>query len=317
MAEERSEKQTIRSLWVEEVKSVAEHYPDSDVPWYLTLSGSEGKDIKLLIKEGLISLTEVNSIVEKDQHKIVAVENNNIAIAKLQRQFMGLKIKEVDFRSLIRGDSTFHWPQGQDEKYCRAHVVNLDLNDPLQGTKENDSINFPVLSWIRKLCQLHEKSPRKDWTLCLTLHGEIVWPDEVNEWIKQFLAENLNRECAFAQSCREFLGDVLFSQVTNCATVDFTTLDRAGQQKIIMIMVPKIITNLVHNTGWHVLTERNLRYGEDEEHAPMVTWIVKFTWSGQASAQPDALYRSALRDIFTGAGIVTDSGEIEQQSIER
>ena len=25
----------------------------------------------------------------------------------------------------------FSWPQGEDEKYCRAHIVNLDLNNPL------------------------------------------------------------------------------------------------------------------------------------------------------------------------------------------
>ena len=187
MNEERAEKLTIRSLWLEEVKSIAKQYPDSEVPWYLTLSGAEGRDIKLLIDEGLISLTEVGSIDEKDRHKVVAVENNNAAILQLQKKFVGLRIKEAPFQSLIRGDGIFSWPEGKDEKYCRAHIVNLDLNNPLKGIPDNGSVKFPILAWIRKLCEIHAKSPRNDWTLCLTLHGEVVWPKEVNWWMKQFL----------------------------------------------------------------------------------------------------------------------------------
>ena len=111
MAEDRLEKRTIRSLWLDEVKEVARQFPESEVPWYLTLSGAEGRDIQLVIDEGLLSLTEVNSIAEKDQGKIVAVEQNNLAIATLQRKFIGLRIKEVPFHSLIRGEELFKWPE--------------------------------------------------------------------------------------------------------------------------------------------------------------------------------------------------------------
>ena len=93
MNQERAEKLAIRALWLEEVKSIAEQYPDSEVPWYLTLSGAEGRDIKLLIDEGLISLTEVGSIVEKDQHKVVAVENNNESVLQLQKKVRRIKNK--------------------------------------------------------------------------------------------------------------------------------------------------------------------------------------------------------------------------------
>jgi len=64
MQENRPEKQKMRSLWLEKVKDVAKNYPDSSIPWYLTLPGSEGHDIKLHIDEGLINVTEVNSIAE-------------------------------------------------------------------------------------------------------------------------------------------------------------------------------------------------------------------------------------------------------------
>ena len=311
MAEDRPEKRTVRSIWVEQVKTVAEQFPDSKEPWYLTLSGAEGRDIQVIIEEGLISLTEVNSIAEEDQYKIIAVERNNRAIAKLQRKFIGLRIKEVDFRNLIRGEGQFSWPLGEDIKVCRARVVNLDLNSPLKAQRTERKVVFPVLEWIRKLCQIHAHPPQTDWTLCLTLHGEIVWPEDVNQWTKDFLSENLRREALFERSCKDFFGEKLFNLATRDIDTNFLDLDWEEQQKFIMVLVPKIISRLVHNEGWRVQTERNLRYG-GKDRAPMVTWIVKFTWDENAAATPDALYRTALHNIFAGTGVVTDAGNIEE-----
>lgn len=313
MSAERVEKKAIRTLWLSVIREVAAQYPETEVPWYLTLSGAEARDVQLLIDEGLIALTEVHSIREKDQHKVVAVENNNQAILELQKKLPGLKIKKAQFQELIRGEKIFSWPDGDDEKYCRAHVINLDLNAPFRGTICSEDVVFPVLHWVKKLCQLHSKPPRYDWTLCLTLHGEVVWPEEVNTWIKNFLLENLRREPEFAAACREFLGEELVTLVTGGAAIDFRNLDRAEQQKVIMVMVPKMIAKLVHIEGWEVSTQHNLSYGQ-EECAPMVTWIVRFTWSAEKSSQPDALYRAALRDIFSGTGVIKDDGKIEIKS---
>ena len=310
MSEDRAEKRAVRSLWVSAVESAAMQHPNSEVPWYLTLPGGEGRDIQLLIQKGLISLTEVNSIAESDQNRIVAVEKNSRAIANLQKLYTGLRILQVDIQALVRGLSDYRWPDGRDIEYCRAHVVNLDLNESFRGEMDNMEVSFPVLTWVHKFCRLHQRPPQMDWTLCLTLHGKLTWNDGVSEWTRQFLLDNLNRESQFAENCKRFLGDVLFSRITDCRVCDFRTLDRADQQKITMVMVPKFIANSVHNHGWHVYTERNLRY-VNERHAPMVTWMLKFTWSGHATSQPDAVYRSGLKDIFAGAGIVKDSGEIE------
>ena len=299
----------MRCIWVKEVGLVAEQYPDSDVPWYLTLCGQEGRDIALLIEKGLISQTEVHSIAEEDQGRIVAVENNNQAILKLQKRFAGLRIREVNFQDLTRGPGIFRWPDGDDEQFCRAHVVNLDLNQPLLGRMESNGPTFPVLSCVHKLCRLHERPPQLDWTLCLTLHGELVWPDEVNEWTRRFLAGNLRRDDCFRERCRSFLGECLFTRISTEETLVFKDLDRTSQQKVAMILVPKYLANSVHNLGWQVATERNLRYGAPC-HAPMVSWILKFRWSSQATAEPDAAYRQALNNILAGIGVVSDSGEI-------
>ncbi len=314
MACDRLEKRAIRNLWLERVKSIAEEYPNSEFPWYLTLSGGAGRDIQILIDEGLIDVTEVGSISEKDQDKIVAVESSSSAVLQLQQRFAGLKIREVAFQDLIGGNEQFSWPRSDDEPLCRAHIVNLDLNNPLKGIPENGDVIFPVISWIRKLCQLHAKPPRNDWTLCLTLHGEVVWPEEVKVWTKKFLEENLTRVPEFAQDCKEFFGRQLFGLVKDSDVLNFTTLDRTLQQKVIMVTVPKFITRLVHNDGWNVSTERNLRYGQDERHAPMVTWIFRFTWTEIGTATPDTLYKSALRGILSGAGEVTCCGQIELQT---
>jgi len=311
MAELRPEKMAIRHLWVDEVRRVVEEYPNSEVPWYLTLSGGEGQDIQLLIEEGLISTTEVDSIAQEDQHRIVAVERNSRAIADLQRRFAGLWIKEADFQNLVRGEGQFSWPQGEDYDVCRARVVNLDLNTPLKGRRDEGRIVFPVLEWIRKLCQVHSRPPRTDWTLLLTLHGEAVWPEEVNEWTQGFLLDNMGREPYFAESCRAFLGKELCAIVTQDDGTDWTELEREVQQRLIMVMVPKIISQLVHNQGWRVRTQRNLAYGGGDV-AGMTTWVLEFTSDEDAVATPDSLYRAALRDILEHAGVVDEDGTIHQ-----
>ncbi|MBN1188220.1 MAG: hypothetical protein JXA46_00555 [Dehalococcoidales bacterium] len=303
----------VRGLWVEEVKSIAKKNPDSEVPWYLTLSGAEGRDIQLIIDQGLIQLTEVNSISDVHQGKIVAVERNNQAILQLQKRFIGLRIKEVNFSELIRNDSNFTWPQGEDIKCCCAHIINLDLNTSLMARQENERIIFPVVEWIKKLCTI--RTPKfKKWVLCLTLHAQIDWSDEISEYMSSFLSENIGREPVFANYCKRLFGEELYSYLSQGVQTDFKQFNRTDQQKLIMVIVPKMISRLVHNDGWQVHTQNNLCYGS-EGHAPMATWIFEFTWNEKFSATPDAIYRSALRDIFSAIGTITQQGEIETSSI--
>ena len=312
MADGRMEKKTVRALWVDKVKAVARTHPNCNEPWFLTLSGAEGHDIQLLIEEGLVKLTEVNSIADKDKNKIVAVENSTVAVATLQRKFIGLRIKEVDFASLVRGEGFFSWPQGDDEVCCRAHVVNLDLDTPLKALNCDGSVVFPVVAWIKKLCLLHGRPQHTDWILCLTLHGEVIWTEDINQWTKTFLRENFQREPNFSKDCNNFFGPELYGIINGDDDIDFTRLESIDQQKFIMVIVPKLIANYVHNDGWYVHTEHCLRYGGDGSHAPMVTWIVRFAWDGTAADAPDSLYRTALNNILSGAGIVKKDGSIAQ-----
>ena len=114
MEEQRPQKDVVRGLCVKQVREAAEGDPNPTEPWYLTLAGAEGRDIQMLIDIDLIDLTEVGSIVDADQGKVVAVELNNEAILSLRRLFPGLKIREVPFQNLVKGVGQFSWPSGDE-----------------------------------------------------------------------------------------------------------------------------------------------------------------------------------------------------------
>jgi hypothetical protein len=310
MDEERPEKGTIRTLWIEEALQRSTEYPDDEGTLYLTLCGGEGREISLLAERGLIGRTEIGAINEADRHRVVAVESSSLNYAKLRRKFPGLKILEVPFQSIVRGEGPTRWPSGDDEQYCRARIINLDFNDPLKSKEEEDgAVVFPVIIWIEKLARLHAEIPRRDWSLCLTLNGGVVWSEAASIFTQHFLAENFTREERFANSCRRFLGEELFEQIRGRDPVSFTALSRTVQQQVLMAVVPKLITRTVHGQGWRIQTEKNLRYG-GPDHAPMVTWVVRFTWDPAGLATPDRIYRDGIASILQHAGVIEEDGNI-------
>jgi hypothetical protein len=58
----------------------------------------------------------------------------------------------------------------------------LDLNDSIKIDKPESGLSIPVIEWIKKFCLLH-KEEKLDWTLCLTLQGEISWDDVTNKQV--------------------------------------------------------------------------------------------------------------------------------------
>lgn len=311
MNQERTEKHTIRVFWLEEARQYMDRYPEDKEPLYLTLSGAEGHDVRLFAEHGLINLTETGAIAAEDQGKIIAVESSVQAVLQLQRQYTGLKIIEKNFQSLVRGTEYFSWPEGEERRYCRARIINLDLNSELQAKQQEGRIDFPVIAWIGKVAALHTAPSPRDWSLCLTLHGEINWNNEICRFAKEFLRDNFRREPSFAESCRNLFGATLYDDINTGSDIDFSTLLPRAQQQVLMVVVPKLITQRVQNQGWRIATERNLRYG-GEGKAPMVTWIVRFTWNADAIAAPDAAHRDALAGIFHFVGLIREDGQIEE-----
>lgn len=221
-----------------------------------------------------------------------------------------MKIVRTPIKDLLAGEGLTSWPQGDHVRLCRAKVVNLDLNSPLHAQEQEGSILFPVVIWVAKFAQLHVDPPL-DWSLCLTLHGELPWDSTVCRYAQNLLIENFEREPLFAESCKTHLGSELYKKINATDTVDFSSLPRVAKQQVLMALVPKLIAQQAQHQGWRIRTQQNLRYG-GEGRAPMVTWIVRFTRSTGVYATPNAAYRDALTSILCSTGQIRDDGELEE-----
>ncbi len=313
MANERPAKVAIRQLWLERAMLFNEQYPDDDdVPLYLTLSGAEARDIKLLVEHNIIRLTEIGAIAPEFQHRVVAIEQNPQAVLVLNKQFPGLKILQQNFGSFVKGNSLLSFPTNKDDVgYCCAKIINLDFQSSLELKKENGNIIFPIFNWIQKISLLHsQKKSQVNWCLCLTLNAAINQPEIIGEFVQGFLKENYRSSPDFEISCRNLLGDEIQNSIISDELLDLSEFTPEENQKILMIFVPKKISSIVHNQNWHVRTLWNLCYGGNEGHAPMVSWILSFEWDERAAATPQTVYRESLIQILASAGRIEDNGEI-------
>lgn len=308
MEEERPEKRAIRGLWLELLQQI--DHPNLEVPppLYLTLSGALGMDIEFLAARGLVKKTETGAVHQDHYHKFIAVESSPTAVLALQRKFPGLKILEVSFINLVRSASPTAWPTGEHKDLCRARVINLDVNAGLVAVEDQGQVVFPLLTVVRKLCQVHALPSQLDWHLLLTIDGRINWTESVGRAVQAFLAENFRREAEFARAARELLGQGLYEQVNANAVRDCGLLSAGEQQAILMLLVPKKIVQLVHDQGWRLVTLKNLRYGGTANRAAMVTWMLHFTWDPRATRTPDAVYRDSLKSVLSGAGNISEDG---------
>lgn len=314
---ERPEKQAVRNLWLEELRQFDTGPGEDDVPLYLTLPGAAGLDIKLLVDNDMIELTENGAISPRSMKRVVAIESDKLAAKTLQSKYPGLKIVEQNFASLVAGESLLSYPKGgsQEKKWCCARVVNLDLTSSLNAQLANGVAIFPVLIWIQKIAQLHASvKPEEDWCLCLTLNGNITWTPEVSAGIVEYLLQNFDRSEAFAASCRSHFGEVLYRAITEGLPLGASTLSAEEQQKLLMVFVPKKIGQLVYNQNWKVRTAWNLRYGGEPGVAPMVTWILKFAWDVRAALTPDVVYNDCLSMILTSSGHVSEVDGIQARN---
>ena len=310
MEADRPEKRTVRAIWTDKTVQYFERHRDDEGLFYLTLPGADGRDVQHLADRGIIALTEVGGIADESQGRFAAVENSVQAIGALQRRFPGLKIHEAPFQSLVRGDGLLRFPEGDDERLCRARVINLDLNSPLNIEERNGEFIFPTLMWVKKLGQIHAAPPRRTWNLYLTLHAEIIWPVNASQRIGELLSENFESVPEFGAASRTLLGDEIYNTLSRGNLIDFSSLNRKRQQELLMILVPKAIMTFLQDQHWKIDLPFNLRYGRSG-HAPMVTWIFEFGWDETASGNPNALYRDNLSRALEAAGQVNHEGEIQ------
>ena len=309
MSEERQEKDVMRRFWLEEARAYSEQYPEDRHPLFLTLPGPAAYDIRLLIDQGLLELTESGAVAEDQQFRIVCIERDGMAVAELNRQFPGMKIVEGRVEDVLAWQSGVVWPAPKDRLLFRARVVNLDLNNALVARPADGLLVFPVIEVIRKLLQLHATPQRLRWTLCLTLHGEIPWPGDVAESAQAFMRENLHRDSEFRGRATTALTQEFVDRLLAADTINFQDLKRVEQQRFLMVFVPKKVAQVVQNLGWRLVTKHNLRYGTPP-NAPMAAWILEFIPAASLIATPDTGYREALRGIFANFRQISSDGSL-------
>jgi hypothetical protein len=311
MAAQRPEKKAIRDLWVEEVRRADGDISNSDIPLYLTLPGRQGGDLRALVDAGLIELTETGAIAATNPIRVVAVESSIDAVVELNQTFPGLKILEHRLEDLLQGIGDLAWPSKANRRWFRAQVVNFDINSPLRAEVRQGQLVFPVLRMIEKVARLHAQEPCVDWTLCLTVHGELAWTDDADALICRFLANNFQQEEGFSNQARAVLGAEVHDAI--CDDPDNARLCRRSvddQQELLKVLVPKRIAHESHLHGWHVTTVENLRYGGADDKAPMVTWILRFRWDERASTEPHLVYREALSLSLQNQGYIDGRGRV-------
>jgi hypothetical protein len=315
MRENRPEKERMRQLWVDAV-GVADDIADphtTDPPLYLTLPGTHGLDIQRLIDAGLVQVAENGAIAPQDVWKVVAVERNNKASLALRERLRGLRVLNQDISGILASTGPLTWPRGDYQRWCRARVVNLDLNSSLRCELQHGGrVVFPTVNLVSKLAQLHLKPPALDWVLCLTLAARIEWSSDHCEMVQRFLRENFRSEEQFAADSRALLGEWLFDALMSEHPVDMTVLSGEKQQALLMVFVPKKIVREVHVQGWKILTTHNLRYGGSDSQR-MVSWLIQFIQEPRVDGEPGAVYSESLAAALAGVGTIDVDGEISSK----
>jgi len=311
MGTERAEKKTIREEWMKHIQICIEEADEEGIPLYLTLSGAEGIDIKKLIDEEILKLTKVGSIDQSLEDKVIAIESNTQAAAKLKKIYPGLNIINQNFSYLVGGNTLVNYPSKKLKKYCRSKIVNLDFDNSLSIDANGDTLFFRELNWVRKLCQIHLLEPVINWKLFLTFNATIDhWDDKILESIKNFLQDNFEREEEFKESCENFFEEELFEMITGEDKLDTENLSQVQKNKLMMIFVPKKLSQLVHNDGWSIDTEMNCHYGGENKTAPMVSWIFNFSWKPGNTDIPNQIYKECLLGILAKVVHIKDDGEL-------
>jgi hypothetical protein len=317
MAEDRPEKITMRDLWADVYERWSIEQPSEGPrahPRFLTMPGARAGDIRRLIDRGLVAVTENGAIAPDDLESIAAVEVDLTAYAALANQFPGMKIIRGSVDSALHSGSPTAWPPKKDRTLFRADIVNLDLNEPLKAEFQSSQLVFPLLRLVRKIAVLHTEPTHSNWTLCLTLHGEVLWDARARKAVCEFLAENCKREAAFKGAMTMLLGSDMADAIVEKRSDDLRLDDVVAQQTLLMVCVPKRILSDVHTQGWALSCRHNIRYGGIRQRAPMVSWIIDFTEDARGASEPDELYRECLATVLDNIEHIDVGGALQPLS---
>lgn len=271
MKKERPEKDQLRTEWIKLVAEANEEQATNKrYPLYLTLSGAEGLDIKKLFGVGVLHRTENGGVDQDEFWKVVAIESNKEAHAKIQQVIPGLRVKNGDLNSLLNGDTPIRYPRGDIQDAFCAAVINIDLNSPLHLANQE---TYTEVAWIKKIAILQGVGERKSWKLCLTLNAKL--DQSTLKPLQAVLADNFRNCHVFAKRSCNYLGKSLFQKIFDNDPDLIRNKD--DLQAALLLGMPKLLAQTLMPLGW--IPEMSLagRYGDSSSgQALMVTWIFSF-----------------------------------------
>lgn len=305
MLAQRAEKKAIRKLWLERASFHAQQTPNVQDTLYFTLPGVDASEIEMLVNAQLLKATETGAIDSAYSHRVVGIEQNAFVHTQILTKYPGFKLIRSSLNDFLRGTTNLRYPEAGRARYCKAKVVNLDLN--AAWSPANNEI--PTLTLIKKLSVIHSSSPTVDWSLLLTLHGECPWSGEVATFMSASIRNISNRLGEYAVELEQWLGHELYQAIQNNSLQDYSVLDRVVQQRMLMWLVPAMIAEKCAPEGWKIEVQHNLRYGQ-HPNAPMVSWVMNFSESGLHFAA-DTHYTECLVKILNNPRVILPTGVIE------
>jgi hypothetical protein len=306
MEEERPAKRRIREFWAEEVR-LQKRVTEGSLPFYLTLAGSSGLDIQLLIRQKVIEATEVGGIADIDSHRVIAIEKDSLAVLEIQTRFPGLKVIEGDVFDELRGASPITYPTGERKRQFQATVINLDLTRPL--TYDNQRESYPQLEAIMKLADLHRISSYIDWRLFLTLQGEINWSSNVQRNVQAFLLEYAMAYPVFGELANKLLGTDIYGAMQAGEDINLAEIPTEFQQKTVSLFVPILLISKLTAQGWRVEVVHSLWYGGEVNVAPMVTWVIRLMHD---TSTPLTVANASMAALCTSFAHIDAEGVVSQ-----
>ncbi len=125
-----------------------------------------------------------------------------------------------------------------------------------------------------------------------------------------YLRDNMNSVQEFSDHAKAILGDDLHGRIQQ-GDAAFVSQQAEFHQRLLLALVPKLVSDHVRQQNWHVETTWGYAYGTPgTSKAPMVSWAMRFS---QAQGKlPDELYRENVGRILAAAGELSSAGKITQ-----
>ena len=77
----------------------------------------------------------------------MALESNNDAFLSFKGRLPGVRVLNQDLAEILASRQRVTLPNGSHQLWCRAHVVNMDLNESLRCEDDVDVSQTVFLPW--------------------------------------------------------------------------------------------------------------------------------------------------------------------------